>query len=134
MNQNPKLYNALKLLVNLLIIFLLLFSSAQKAYAASWNIASQGDCASGYPRGASWLSWSGYPTSSWGKSWGWLWRWSGSSWELKASGYGESSGSDNSAVANDSAAYQSGTWTQTGAHQASFFSGQQNSQGNQFFC
>lgn len=30
------------------------------AGAAYWNVRSQGDCASGYPRGDSWLNWDGY--------------------------------------------------------------------------
>ncbi len=134
MNQNRKSDKVFKLLLNLLLVIGLLFSSVHVAHAASWNIQSQGDCSGGYPKGASWLSWSGYSSSAWGKSWGYLYHWSGSSWDLKSSGYGEASGSSNSAVANDSAAYQGGAWQQTGAHRASFFSGQQNSYGNTFSC
>jgi hypothetical protein len=133
MNNNRRMLKVLKLLVNLLVIYVLLFAPSH-AYAASWNISSQGDCYNGYPRGASTLYWEGYSPLAWGKSWGWLWYWTGSSWSLTSSGYGDASGASNAAIADDSASYQEGWWTQTGGHRASFFSGQNNSYGNQFTC
>lgn len=134
MNQNRKPYKAFKLSVNLLIAFVLLFSSIQVAYAASWNIRSQGDCYSGYPRGASWLNWSGYSSLAWGSTWGYLWHWSGSSWDIKTQGQTTKTGSSNNAQVNTSAAFESGSWQETGAHRASFFTGTPGSYGNTFTC
>jgi len=120
------------LLLSFLVCFVVI--TAIPAGAASWNIWSQGDCASGYPKGASTLSWSGYSSSDSGSSGGWLWFWTGSSWSQRASGFGSASGSTNAAVANTVTAHQTGNWTQTGGHTATFFSGQKNSQGNIFSC
>ncbi len=135
MNKSRKISEAFKLLVTLLMIYVFLFAPSH-VYAQGWSIWSVGDCFDGTPDGASQLSWGGYFWLSWGKSWGYLWHWTGSSWALRSSGYGEAWGSTNAAVANDHAAYPpSGSWwTQTGAHMASFFSGQNNSYGNQFTC
>lgn len=107
---------------------------ATAVQAASWNIASQGDCYSGYPRGVSELFWEGYPSSSWGETNGILWYWNGSSWENRAEGYSSQSGSTNNAQVNNVASHASGTWAETGAHIASFFSGQKNSESGNFSC
>ncbi len=125
--------------ISILIFIVLLSLPLLVASAASWSVWSAGNCIaqnpSYYPRGWSQLWWSGYPSNSLGKSWGWLWYYTGDRWTLKSSGYGEAGGEANSAVAYDEAApYQWGSWTQTGAHQASFFSGTVNSYGNVFTC
>jgi hypothetical protein len=132
MNKSRKISEAFKLLVTLLMIYVFLFAPSH-AYASGWSVYSEGGCP-GSPEGISVLTWTGYHWYSWGKSWGYLWYWSGSSWTLRSSGYGEAGGAANSAIAYDRSGYQSGWWTQTGAHTASFFSGQNNSYGNQYTC
>lgn len=46
--------------------------AAPSAAAAGCNMANQGDCAPGYPQGASWLNWWGYFALSWGQTDGWM--------------------------------------------------------------
>lgn len=116
------------------LITVLLFLSFSHASAASWRIGSSGDCAPNYPRGQSMLWWNGYPSNSWGKTWGYLWYWQGGSWSNRAGCYGTASGSDNMSGCTDSAARITGSWTRTGQYQASFLSYSPSDQGNIFTC
>ncbi len=123
-----------RLLIRSLVIGILILSvfslSTPSAGAASWSVSSSVGCR----YGDSVLQWSGMYFWDWGKSWGWLCHWDGSSWGLRSSGYAENSGSNSSADAGTFAQYESGSWTETGAHQASFFSGTRNSYSNIINC
>lgn len=134
MKTSIHLNKGLALVVRLLIGILAMLSasslSTSSIAAAGWGTASSVICTGGDSQ----LWWYDYYPWDWGKSWGYLWHWNGSSWDLRNSGYGEGSGASGSAVAGTSASDERGYWTETGAHQASFFSGTVNSYSNIVSC
>jgi len=112
------------------------------AWAASWSVNSSGYCTLWNPGhwiagGSSRLSWGGgWPWDS-GNTTGYLWRWNGSNWIQSSTAFGSASGAANVASASpytDIYSPPSIWWNETGAHTASFFSGQQNSYGSNFLC
>lgn len=122
-------------LISILIFIALLSLPLSVASAGSWWVLSQVHGGCNPVRGTSELWWCGYPSDSLGKSWGWLWYYTGGRWTLRSSGYEErTSGCPPAAIAYAEAAHQVGSWTQTGAHQASFFGGTVNSYGNVLTC
>ena len=75
-----------KMLLAGVVMMSLMLISVSVADAASWSVESHGYCTDG-PHGISSLRWSGYPSSSYGETYGWLWKWSGSSWYLRVTAY-----------------------------------------------
>lgn len=97
-------------------------------------MANQGDCAPGYPQGASWLNWWGYFALSWGQTDGWMDYYSASGTITRSSGHNSDQGVDGNALVNLSASWDPGTWAVSGSHTASFFSGTQLSTPFYFTC
>jgi len=130
-NNRRRLFSSLTVLMVLIVLFTLGVSTA---VAASWNIRSQGNCSSGYPRGDSWLNWSGYSPSAQGWTNGKLWYWNGSQWVKMAEGNATDTGSSGNALVHNQASYRSGTWDETGAHWSNFFSGTKYTDASNWTC
>ncbi len=121
------------LTIAIMVVVLLVFFT-YTAGAAYWNVRSQGNCASGYPRGDSWLNWDGYGSSAQGSTNGKLWYWNGSQWVQIAEGGATDTGSPGNALVHNQTTYQSGTWDETGAHWSNFFSGTRYTDANNWTC
>lgn len=122
------------LLIIAIVVGMQLVFFTYMAGAAYWNVRSQGDCASGYPRGDSWLNWDGYGGSAQGWTNGKLWYWNGSQWVKMAEGGATDTGSPGNALVHNEAGYRSGTWDETGAHWSNFFSGTRYTDANNWTC
>jgi len=85
-------------LLTIAIVVSMLLVFTYTAGAAYWNVRSQGNCASGYPRGDSWLNWDGYGGSAQGSTNGKLWYWNGSQWVKMAEGGATDTGSPGNAL------------------------------------
>lgn len=101
------------------LCIVLLFLTVSLAYAANWGVYTTGNCYDG-PEGSYQLWWAGYPSSSWGKTWGHLWYWNGSTWVEKAGCYGEDSGETGDAWCMANALSKSGSWDPTANYLSNF--------------
>lgn len=99
-----------------LMVIALVAVAASPVGAASWYVQAQGDCYNSTPKGANWIHWEGYASSTYGESWGWLYHLEGGSWIKRSTGYADGSGGTNNAVANTRASYQGGYWQNSGKH------------------
>ncbi len=109
---------------------------APAAAAAGFNTNTQGDCASGYPRGSSWLNWSGYFIASWGDTTYMNLTFYSSSGPVVVSAPpgATDQGVNGNALQDTSAGYQAGLWgARGGYHYASFYNGNWDPDFN-FWC
>lgn len=118
------------------VVMLLASLPTKIVQAAWWSIASDIMCSgSTTVQGASFLFWGGYAFWDRGTSTGYLWRWIGTTWYLHSSDTVTNQGSGGGATAGPSAySGSTNTWTETGGHTATFFSGQQNSYSAMITC
>lgn len=122
------------LLVALLTVAAGMLASASVVQAASWNIRSQGSCASGTPTGDSWLNWEGYNWWDSGSTSATLWQAVGGRWVSKSSGFREAQGGTNNAMVTNKVNFAPASYVQNAVHKAVFFSGTKNSESNVFTC
>lgn len=94
-------------------VLLILLLAAPQADASDLVIQSNGSCG---PKGTSFTSWTGYPSSAWGSVTGNLAYNNGGSWEVRDAESAYQSGSSGMALVDTYAGYQAGNWQEKGFH------------------